>query len=226
MAPNPYCDSFLAGFTGSSPSTFNVSATAVGACALNPWLSFPLATASGVASGANGGDTFTFQVTYWGAAPPAQNELRIDLDGNGVFALGTVSGGIGPSINEWGPVASGSVLLIGFLVLGGTALSGRGRFPLPQIGSVFGLMLLAAGLYGCGGGGGASAPATPAPAATVEVFTMVETDAGDNDSTDGKTYSVDVVIDSAGSYAYQFVFGDGSVSARGTAALELKLTVN
>lgn len=106
-------------------------------------------------------------------------------------------------------------------MLGGLAALRPRRPALLIAGLAPGVGLVAGGMAGCDGSGGGGKKS-----GTAERYTMTEVDATDTDTTDGKTYTVDVTIDDAGGYTYKFMFGDGTTTAGGIAGREQTLTVN
>lgn len=94
LAANHYCGNDLVVIEDNDNvmPAYHLDIAVWGTCSPSiPRVSFPFSTTNGVAAGANAGDTFTFQIDYWGASDPAQAELWIGLDSDGSYAAATMA---------------------------------------------------------------------------------------------------------------------------------------
>ncbi len=181
-----------------------------------------------------GGDPFTFKVTYtdFDNDPPSTAELWIDRNDDGAFAEGVLAAKtISPASAL--PPTSGNVLL----AMSATLLLGLAFFLKTQasqgwtrrgIGLFFGILFLLAFIKGCSSGSGGALPSPTAPNPTTsERFAMKAVDAADLDYTDGKAYFATVVLEKAGDgiINYRYAFNDGLWDAAGAPTRDQNLTI-
>jgi hypothetical protein len=223
VAPNPYCGNWVVAANPITPvtSVYTLTLVTLGACApAYTLLSFTPGVANGVTSGGTAGAATTFQVTWWGANLPTTAMLLIDLDHNGT-AGGTVTPRwpIDPAAGApWAGAAALGLLLWAAWARRRALLAGA-----LALGLVSGALAACSGSSGGGGGGGGSALPV---GCTSECIAMTAADAADTNPVDGKAYTATVTIPAAGSYAYRFVFNDGTTAAIGVPAIGGTLTVN
>ncbi len=243
VAANTYCGNWLS--AGQASTLINTLVTAVsGACSpTSSRLTFGPGSANGVVAKGSVGAPTTFEVMWSGPNLPTQAELWVDFnqDGNigGTWTRAWPGDGAGAA--PWLALAA----LLPLLVVVAGRRSRRWRPALTATCLALALALAAGGLTACGSskkskdkpaesstGGGSSTSSTSStssgggtPTAS-ERIPMIELVHGDTNTADGKYYYANVTFSAPGTYAYKFVFSDGTTAAVGQPALGGTLNVN
>ena len=176
------------------------------------------------------GATATFTIDYFSAGDlaPTVKELQIDFNNNGTF--GDTETILAPRTVLPPPGGNGwltGLILLALISMVSISLHTAGVRNAPRLAAL--ALIVAVTVAGCAWWDGtySISPGYSAPAeGLIETFTMTEVDSGDTVYSDGKSYTVDVVVGAnPGSYWYKFVFENTNRRAYAVGALERKLTV-
>jgi hypothetical protein len=224
VSANFFCGNVLTAFTVTDAgfSSLDIALTTVGSCTPDPGLAWVTGETNGVNPDSGpSGTSFIFKVDYFSASnnPPQTNELRIDLNADGVYGMGVITllpGGNFPPLSRVLLFAVPGLILLTILLF---VHIPRKHPVLSVLGISFTILLVSlAVVTGCETGGGGDE--------SDEIITMSEVDTGDTVFTDGKTYTASLDIDGdPRTIKYRFVFSDGIKTAQLYGATELDFRI-
>jgi len=206
---NICCSNYLTGNTNDDAGNYSVKISSVGTCSpVKGMLSFLVGVDTGVTpSIGSAGNTFTFQVVYWGEKAPTSTHLWIDKNRDGTFASNMT--GIWNRGSLWKnpqkPWMPHLALVMILIVASAIILLVLASPKAPIIITI--VLLFAMGSIPWGIVTGCTGDGTTGDG-TTEKLTMTEANSSDANYNDGKLYTVAVALDESGTYNYVFEFKD------------------